>query len=258
MTLSPAKLFRYALAGLVPGGTRRCVICEHRVWRFMAYRTGSRGTPTLMRVLHAIGSDPDQFECPRCGSHDRERHLLMYLRASGVMEQFRNSAILHFAPERRLSRLIADAGPASHVQADLFPSAQGVQRVDMLDMPFEDASFDCVIANHVLEHVSDIKRALGEIRRVLRQGGLAVLQTPYSAKLHHTWEDPGIDTAEARLHAYGQEDHVRLFGRDVFERIEEAGFESQVRTHAQLLPDVNPYRTGVNALEPFFLFRKIN
>lgn len=256
MTPNPVKLLRYALAGLVPGGRCHCVICDHRVWRFMPYRTGSRGTPALMHALHTVGSDPDHFECPRCGAHDRERHLLMYLRASGVLKGFRDSTVLHFAPERRLSRFIAEAGPAKHVLADLFPSTPGVQRVDMLDMPFADASFDCVIANHVLEHVSDIRRALGEIRRVLRQEGLAILQTPYSAKLHHTWEDAGIDTDEARLQAYGQEDHVRLFGRDVFEYIEAAGFENQVRMHAQLLPDVVPRRAGVNAREPFFLFRR--
>src|SRR5690348_7587980 len=173
ITRNPVKLARYAMAGWVPGGRHRCVICGHAIWRFMPYRSGSRSSPPLMRVLHMVGSNPDKFECPRCGAHDRERHLLMYLRAAGILEGLRGKAVLHFAPEKRLSRFIAAAGPSRHVQADLFPNAPGVQRVDMLDMQFEDGSFDCVIANHVLEHVSNVPRALAEMRRVLKPGGFA-------------------------------------------------------------------------------------
>jgi SAM-dependent methyltransferase len=209
-----------------------------------------------MRALQTVGSDPDRFECPRCGAHDRERHLLMYMRAAGLLGKFRNSAILHFAPERRLWGYLAEGGPSLYVRADLFPNAPGIQRVDMLDMPFGDASFDYLIANHVLEHVPDLKRALSEIHRVLRPGGLAILQTPYSAKLQHTWEDAGIDTPDARLQAYGQEDHMRLFGKDIFEQISASGLENLTRTHDELLPDVDAVLSGVNPLEPFFLFRR--
>lgn len=256
MSATPAKLVRYVMAGWLPGGRHRCVVCGHRVWRFMPYRSGSRSSPPLMRVLHMVGSDPDRFECPRCGAHDRERHLLMYMRADGMLPQLRGKAVLHFAPEKRLSRFIAGAEPSRHVRADLFPNSPDVERVDMLAMQFEDGAFDCVIANHVLEHVSDVPRALAEIRRVLKPGGFAILQTPYSEKLHHTWEDAGIDTPSARLQAHGQEDHVRLFGRDIFGQITAAGFESRVRRHAELLADVDAMAMGVNPDEPFFLFRR--
>lgn len=258
MPLSPTKLVRYAIAGWLPGGQRECVICRHRIWRFMPYRAGSRSSPPLMRALNMVGSNPDQFECPRCGAHDRERHLLMYMRATGMFEHLHGKAILHFAPEKRLSRFIIAASPSRYVPADLFPNTPDVQRVDMLDMQFPDGSFDCVIANHVLEHVSNVPRALAEIGRVLKPEGSAILQTPYSSKLQRTWEDAGIDTAPARLQAYGQEDHVRLFGRDIFEQIAAAGFENRVRLHSELLADMDPTITGVNQQEPFFLFRKMD
>lgn len=255
--MSPLKLIRYAVAGWMPGGGRHCVLCDHRVWRFMPYRTGSRGVPQLMRVMDMVGSDSDHFECPRCGAHDRERHLLLYLRASGVLESLRGKSVLHFAPEKRLSKFIRSVQPANYLPCDLFPQAPDVQRVDMLDMPFETDALDAVIANHVLEHVDDDTRALAEIHRVLKPGGIAILQTPYSRRLHRTWQDAGIDSVEARVHAYGQEDHVRLFGRDIFDRIVAAGFESHVCRHAELLNDVDPIIAGVNAAEPFFLFRKL-
>lgn len=254
--MNPLKLVRYAFAGWVPGGRHHCVVCGHVVWRFMPYRSGSGGVPGLMRIMDMIGSDADHFECPRCGAHDRERHLLMYMRASGRLEGLRGKSILHFAPEKRLSRFIRDAQPARYVPCDLFPQSPEVQRVDMLDMQFETGTFDMVIANHVLEHVDDEARALAEIRRVLNPGGFAILQTPYSRRLRRTWQDAGIDDPKSRLQAYGQEDHVRLFGRDIFDRIVAAGFESCVRQHADLLDDVDCVRAGVNAAEPFFLFRK--
>jgi SAM-dependent methyltransferase len=107
----------------------------------------------------------------------------------------------------------------------------------------------------VLEHVSDDGKAVAEIARILRPGGLAILQTPYSPTLEGTWEDRGIATPEGRLQAYGQADHVRLFGRDIFERIASGGLESRVRTHEELLPHVVGPQAGVNPQEPFFLFQ---
>jgi hypothetical protein len=244
------------MAGWLPGGRRACVLCGHKVWRYMPYRNGSRGVPALMRAMEMVGSDPDHFECPRCGAHDRERHLFLYMRASGLFDRMRGMRILHFAPERRLSPRITAAEPAQYIRCDLYPTAPDVVKVDMEVIQFADAAFDLVIANHVLEHVDDERKALGEVVRVLSPGGFAILQTPYSAKLKTTWQDPGIDDPQARLQAFGQEDHVRLFGRDIFDRFAGSGLESHVRQHAELLGDVDPDIAGVNPAEPFFLFRK--
>jgi len=250
------KLARYAAAGWLPFGQCHCVVCGHDVWRFMPYKGGTRHVPRLMKVLDVVGSNVDQFECPRCGSHDRERHLLMYLEASGLLSKMVGKAVLHFAPEKRLSMLISRAAPARYVRCDLYPQQANVQRVDMLAMEFESASFDLVIANHVLEHVRDDGQAIAEIRRVLKIDGFAILQTPYSRKLHATWQDDGVADEAARLQAYGQADHVRLFGRDIFDRFGLAGLTSRVIPHAELLPGVDTIKFGVNSIEPFILFQR--
>jgi len=203
-----------------------------------------------------VGSNPDQFECPHCGAHDRERHLLMYFQATGLLEQMQGKAVLHFAPEKRLSRRIVAARPARYLPCDLYPSGPDVLEVDMLAIQFESASFDFVIANHVLEHVADDLQALKEIRRVLKSGGHAILQTPYSRKLHRTWQDDGIADDAARLQAYGQADHVRLFGRDIFDRFASVGLEPRIGMHVELLRDVDADVAGVNPVEPFFLFQR--
>lgn len=46
-----------------------------------------------------------------------------------------------------------------------------VQKIDILDIPFEESTFDLVIANSMLYHVRDIDRALSEVRRVLKKDG---------------------------------------------------------------------------------------
>jgi hypothetical protein len=104
--------------------------------------------------------------------------------------------------------------------------------------------------------VADDLRALKEIGRVLVQGGVAILQTPYSRLLHRTWEDAGIVGDDVRLQAYGQEDHVRLYGRDIFERFAVRPLVPEIGRHDSLLPDVDSDRFGVNADEPLFLYRK--
>lgn len=250
------RLIKRAIAGWAPFGPHHCVVCDHDVWGFLAYKGGSKSRPALMRELEGVGSDVDHFSCPRCAAHDRERHVLMYMQASGLMANIRGKTIVHFAPERWLSRRISAAGPASYIRCDLYPSSPDIQRVDILETGFASDSVDLLIANHVLEHVADDMRALVEIHRVLKAGGYAVLQTPYSRKLHHTWEDPGISDEAARLQAYGQADHVRLYGRDIFERFVSAGFNSCVRQHAELLPDMDAIKFGINSQEPFFLFQR--
>lgn len=248
------RLFHICFARYWPWKTRLCVVCGKASADFIPYRYGESPTPALLATLRMVGSDMNNFSCAWCGSHDRERHLVLYLRSAGIFEWIRGRRILHFAPERHLPRLINAAQPTVYVLADLHAKEPNVECVDIMQMPYPDASFDLVIANHVLEHVHNDMRALSEIRRVLGVNGQAILQTPYSSRLHHTWSDPGIDAEDARRQAYGQEDHVRLYGEDIFERFKSAGLISQVRTHDNLLPTIDAKKHGVNSLEPLFLF----
>ena len=249
-------LARKFLARVALGERHRCVMCGHRVGSFLPYNGGWSAAPPLMRALDVVGSDLDRFGCPWCGAHDRERHLLLYMRATGLMDRLSGMDVLHFAPERHLGREIARVRPRSYRKGDLYPVAADVERMDLLAIPCAAESFDLVIANHVLEHVADDLAAVREIRRVLRPGGQAILQTPFSATLHRTWSDPGIDTDGARLQAYGQEDHVRLFGRDIFERFASVGLVGCGGSHDELLGNCDATKYGVNPQEPFFLFRR--
>jgi SAM-dependent methyltransferase len=75
--------------------------------------------------------------------------------------------------------------------------------VDAQSIPFDDATFDAVIANHMLYHVPDRNRALSEIRRVLKPGGRMYAATNGLAHLRELHElitqfDPTLWGADSR------------------------------------------------------------
>ena len=238
------------------GSECECPLCRSRVGSFCPLEGGWSGATPVLRALNVIGSDLDHYLCPVCACNDRERHLFLYLKGLGLMEKMRARAVLHFAPEGRVAAIINQLEPSLYVKADLFPSDPSVRKIDMLDIPFADNTFDFVIASHVLEHVSDDQKALSEVRRVLKPKGVAVLQTPYSEVLEKTFSDPGVQTEVARTVVYGQADHLRLYGRDIFERFSAAGFVCRAMSHEEALPEVDPKRYGVNKREPFFWFER--
>lgn len=250
------QITRRAMARIPFGAKCQCIMCERRVQRFLPYRGGWADVPPLIRQLGVVGSDVENYECPACGCHDRERHLLMYLTASGLLPTMKGAKILHLAPERHLQRFIRSAMPAEYIQGDLYPDRQDIEKIDLQAVPYPADYFDFVLANHVLEHVQNDIQALNEIFRVLRKGGHAILQTPYSSVLMHMFEDSGIRNSAARLHAYGQEDHCRLYGRDIATRFEGVGLKSLLRKHSEILIEITDSRQGINPNEPFFLFHK--
>jgi len=233
-----------------------CIICNSRIQFFLPYRNGWKDVPPFIRELDVIGSDVSAFSCPICRCHDRERHLFFYLTASHLLDTISGSNILHIAPEAHIAKIIAANNPAMYIQGDLYPTNEKIHRINIEKTEFPNNYFDFIIANHILEHVSNDTAALQEVRRVLKPGGYVILQTPYSAKLKAVFSDEGIDTDSARLQAYGQEDHVRLYGSNLADFIASFGFKSLVSSHNQLLPHVDPKQTGTNIKEPFFLFRK--
>jgi len=56
--------------------------------------------------------------------------------------------------------------------------------LDAHSIPFEDGVFDCVVAQAVLEHVLDPYKCVGEIHRVLKQGGIVYSEIPFMQQVH--------------------------------------------------------------------------
>jgi ubiquinone/menaquinone biosynthesis C-methylase UbiE len=109
-------------------------------------------------------------------------------------------------------------------------------KLDIHEIPFEDHSFDLVFCNHVLEHVRDDHQAMKEMYRILKPGGWGILMIPHFFPLpERTYEDPTITEPKEREKAFGQDDHLRLYGKDYPLRLEKAGFQVEAIPYAQKL-----------------------
>jgi SAM-dependent methyltransferase len=190
------------------GDRVECPCCGRRFRRFLGW--GGR----------------EDVVCPWCGAFERHRALCVYLRERTDLFSAERR-VLHVAPEWSLERNLRALPHLDYVSGDL-GSERAMEYLDVTDLPYPDASFDVVLCSHVLEHVRDDRRAMSELARVVRPGGCAILLVPLDVTRAETLEDPRIVTAEARTREYWQADHLRLYGRDFKDRLEEAGFEVTV------------------------------
>jgi SAM-dependent methyltransferase len=184
--------------------------------------------------------------CPNCKANHRIRLLQLFfdLRTSVFEEPVR---LLHISPHRHLARVFRERPNIDYVSGALFPEripGLPAMKVDVTEIDFPEDEFDLVVCNHVLEHVQEDVQAMEEIFRVLRPGGFSVLQVPLALDLPTTLEDPSIVDPRERAAAFGQKDHLRLYGLDYFERLEGAGFrvERDNPFENEWLPDLDRYR----------------
>lgn len=158
--------------------------------------------------------------CPRCLSLERHRLLWLFLTRELRIKE-KTLSVLHFAAEPSLRERLQSLPGIRYLAVDLSP-ARGQAAVDIAKLGLKPESFDMILCCHVLEHIPEDRAALRELFRVLKPGGTAVLQVPILGET--TDEDPRITDPHERLRRFGQEDHVRLYGRDIEKRISEAGF----------------------------------
>jgi len=126
----------------------------------------------------------------------------------------------------------------------------------MTDVPFKDGAFDLVVCVHVLEHVPDDRKAIREMVRVLKPGGMALLLVPIVLEQLTRENDPAVVTPEQRREAYWQEDHVRLYGGDFPQRLEEEGFDVTVDGWIRTLDQATLERYGLFPLEDVYVARR--
>jgi predicted SAM-dependent methyltransferase len=153
-----------------------------------------------------------------------ERHRLLWLYLQWKTDFFtRPQKLLHFAPEQAFFKRFKDMENLEYTTTDLNSPIADV-KADICDLPFEDNSFDTLICNHVLEHIKDDTKAMKELLRVLKPGGMAILQIPQDLSRASTFEDNSITDPKDRAKIFGQYDHLRIYGCDYFDKLREIGF----------------------------------
>ncbi|RTY87529.1 class I SAM-dependent methyltransferase [Flavobacterium sp. GT3R68] len=131
--------------------------------------------------------------------------------------------VLHFAPEQAFYQLFRNQKNLDYTTTDLFSPLADV-KADICNLPFKDNSYDVILCNHVLEHIPDDTKAMQELYRVLKPGGMGIFQIPQDLSREKTFADDSITDQKERARIFGQYDHVRIYGRDYFDKLRSIGF----------------------------------
>lgn len=181
-----------------------------------------------------------------------ERHRLLWLYLKEHTNFFtKPHKVLHFAPEQAFYKRFRKLKHLSYTTTDLNSPLADV-KADICDLPFDEESFDFILCNHVLEHIPDDEKAMKELYRILRPGGTAILQIPQDLSREHTFEDDSITDPKERARIFGQYDHVRVYGRDFFDKLRKVGFKvEEVDLTKDMAPEkVEQYRLAKGEIIP--------
>lgn len=154
-----------------------------------------------------------------------ERHRLLWLYLKNETDFFsKQLKVLHFAPEQAFYNRFRKQKNLDYTTTDLESPLADV-KADICNLPFESDLYDVILCNHVLEHIPDDTKAMQELYRVLKPGGMAILQIPQDLSREKTFEDNSITDKKERARIFGQYDHVRVYGRDYFDKLRRIGFK---------------------------------
>ncbi len=166
-----------------------------------------------------------------------ERHRLLWLYLQNETDFFTApKKVLHFAPEQCFLKRFKALQNLDYTTTDLLSPLADV-KADICNLPFKDDSYDVILCNHVLEHIPDDTKAMQEIFRVLKKGGWAILQIPQDLNRATTFEDDSITNRKERAQIFGQYDHVRIYGRDYFDKLRSIGFTVEEVDYTATLPN---------------------
>jgi SAM-dependent methyltransferase len=232
----------------------------HFAWyryRALFYKGNQRYCPCCAQAFRSFLPKGNlirlEAECPRCGSLERTRLLWLYLQ--NELKIAEGLHILHIAPEYAIFNRLKNW--AGYEDVDLNP-ANARQVMDITAIPRPEAVYDLIICSHVLGHIPDEALAIRELHRVLKPRGIVIFMTLLDVNALHTKEDSLVQSAEARLLAYGESDLCRLHGMDFAKRIQTEGFQVEVVDYRHTFSEEEKVKMqlGDGRRELFFISRK--
>ena len=174
---------------------------------------------------YGYGKQRNNVLSPSTLSLERHRLLWLYLKnETSFFTESDKKKVLHFAPEQAFYKLFRNQKNIAYTTTDLLSPLADV-KADICNLPFADNAYDYIFCNHVLEHIPDDTKAISELFRVLKPNGMAILQIPQDLNRASTFSDDTITNQKERAAIFGQYDHVRIYGRDYFEKLRSIGFK---------------------------------
>lgn len=192
----------------------------------------------------------ETYTCGNCGASDRERLVALWMDQQISRNYFpEKTYVIHFAPETALSNKLKGMNIFDYKTADLLMSKVD-HKIDMMDMPFADESFDFFICSHVLEHVESDDQAIKELYRITKPSGSGILMVPIILGLEKTVEDPSVKDEAGRWRLYGQNDHIRLYAHD--------DYVNKIRSHGFRVDELGETYFGAEIFRSLGLKRTSN
>ncbi len=221
------------------GNRFHCPVCQGDFETFLDY-----GTPPRKNA-----------QCPRCSVMERHRLLWLYLREKTNLFSVRQR-MLDVAPVHAIQKRLRKLPNLDYLSIDL-RSPIAMRHMDITALNLADQSFDFILCYHVLEHIPDDRKAMAELYRVLKPGGWALLQVPADLNQEKTVEDLTVTSQTERLRLFGNVDHVRIYGRDYFDRLREAGFQVSQDDWAASLDPIIAARQVVRRSDVLFIATRV-
>ncbi|MHA7832600.1 MAG: class I SAM-dependent methyltransferase [Flagellimonas sp.] len=250
-----SKIFKYFL-NLIP----RPLLIRLSYWvrpLVAFFLTGNRFTDPIdgksFRSFLPYGYENPRENVLSPSTLSLERHRLLWLYLKNKTDFFTKSLkLLHFAPEQAFYNRFKKLDNLEYTTTDLNSPLADVT-ADICNLPFQDNSFDVILCNHVLEHIPNDTKAMQELYRIMKVGGWGIFQIPQDLKREETFEDNSITDRKERARIFGQYDHVRIYGRDYFDKLRSIGFTVEEVDYTHTLPkeEVEKYRLAKGEIIPF-------
>ena len=189
---------------------------------------------------YGYGKQRPNVLSPSTLSLERPRLLWLYLKneTNFFNDQLR---VLHFAPEQAFYKRFKALDNLEYTTTDLNSPLADV-KADICNLPFADNTYDVILCNHVLEHIPDDTKAMQELHRIMKPGGWGIIQIPQDLNRETTFEDDSITDKKERAKIFGQYDHVRVYGRDYFDKLRRIGFKVEEVDYTASLSDADIHK----------------
>ena len=202
---------------------KKCPCCGHDV----VYSALSDYYSEMQKQYHTVAVkgemlNSEEYRCPDCGASDRDRMIISFLKKEGLEEAAEGTKVLQIAPADSISRWIK--GNCPHIKyetTDLYMENVSYQS-DIMNMEMIcDETYDVIICSHVLEHVRDDRKALREMKRILKPEGKIIFLVPVNLNASCIDEEWGLPETE-NWRRFGQGDHCRMYDKNgLIQRLEE-------------------------------------
>lgn len=194
------------------------------------------GNSFKMFLPYGYGTQRNNVLSPSTLSLERHRLLWLYLQnETNFFKSTEKIKVLHFAPEQEFYKRFKKQTNLDYTTTDLLSPLADV-KADICNLPFQDNTYDIILCNHVLEHIPDDTKAMQELYRVMKPGGMGIFQIPQDLKRAVTFSDDSITDQKERAKIFGQYDHVRVYGRDYFEKLKSIGFRVEEVDYTNTIP----------------------